>query len=178
MTMRWHVALAMGLMAWGTYVLTRHRPKIQTTEPIGKGPQNGRSQLDEALAGASPTLENTGPSVGSPLLAEEPIRSLIRVSWTVHVPEGTPDDCVYLCGNHAALGHWNPMGVALHRLPNGTYRGELRMRAGTRFEYKFTRGTWASVEVRKNGTHRPNRLLDMEHSAALECGVEAWADLV
>jgi len=195
--MRWHVALAMGLMAWVAYALTRNRPATTRLAFAPPKPGNGRSRPDppssavpvaveasvaneaEASRAPSTAVVTQGDSVTTVRHAPGEARALIRVSWIVRVPEGAPPgDFVYLCGNHAALGHWNPMGVALHRVASGLCQGELRMPAGTRFEYKFTRGTWASVEVLESGAHRPNRLLDLDRSAVLESEIEAWADQV
>lgn len=179
--MRWHVAVAMGLVAWGAYSLTRTR---SASTPVVLEPHPGENG-HTARVGLRPLEEDSlRPQREDPSSLSEkapPVRTsaLIRVSWNVRVPEETPpDDFIYICGNHPALGHWNPMGVALHPVENGVYRGDLRMPAGTTFEYKFTRGTWKSVEVLKNGADRPNRILDRNHSGTIESDVEAWADLL
>jgi pullulanase len=164
----------MGLAAVGAYVLTRSgekRPGLHAQAPGNGGAHpNGAVPTDNGSTTASrwtQRQEEADPS------------GLIQVSWHVRVPEGTPsDDTVYICGNHAALGHWNPMGVALHAVGNRLYRGDLRLPPGTSFEYKFTRGSWGRVEVQQSGADQPNRRLHLVDSAFIESNVEAWADQV
>ena len=177
--MRWHVALAMGLVAWGTYSLTRARSTSRHAELDSKSSGNGSSRRDAAASGR--VQESQTPAVATQP-SEDSNKStntstLIRVSWKVRVPEGTPANApIYICGNHPALGHWNPMGVAMRPAGRLLYQGDLYVPAGTSFEYKYTRGSWASVEVLKNRAHRPNRLLDLHRSVAIDDDIEAWAD--
>jgi len=99
------------------------------------------------------------------------------VTWCVRVPEGTPADAkVYLCGNDPAVGGWDPMGVALEYFETRLYRLELRLRIGTKLEYKFTRGSWQTVEKKRDGTERPNRVLSVQVAQDLLANVEAWND--
>jgi hypothetical protein len=101
------------------------------------------------------------------------------VTWCVRVPEGTPADAkIYLCGNDAAVGGWDPRGVALEYFETRLYRLELPLRVGMKLEYKFTRGSWQTVEKKRDGTERPNRVLNVVAAQDLLANVEAWNDTV
>ena len=101
------------------------------------------------------------------------------VSWLVRVPEGTPeDDTIYLCGNAPTVGCWDPQGAALHLIETRLYRLDLALRVGTKLEYKFTRGSWYTVERRRDGSDRPNRVLAVASPEEILANVEAWADQV
>lgn len=70
------------------------------------------------------------------------------------VPEGT--ETVYLAGNLPELGPWNPGKLAL--TGNGRERtAEVKVPAGTVLEFKFTCGSWATVEIGPSGEDIGNR---------------------
>ena len=76
------------------------------------------------------------------------------VVFRVVVPEGS--GTVYLTGNRPELGPWSPGKFAL----TGTGRertGVLDVPAGTYLEFKFTGGSWATVETTAASTDIPNR---------------------
>src|SRR5687767_15661615 len=72
------------------------------------------------------------------------------------VPPSTPQgDEIYIAGN---FNNWNP-GHASYILTNngnGTYSITFTPATGT-IEYKFTRGSWATVEGNSSGGYIPNR---------------------
>lgn len=74
------------------------------------------------------------------------------------VPASTPPgDDIYIAGN---FNNWNP-GLATYKLinnGNGTFTITFSPTAGT-LEFKFTRGSWATVEGNAAGTFIPNRTL-------------------
>lgn len=95
------------------------------------------------------------------------------------VPVSTPHDgTIYLAGN---FNNWNPRDEAhrLYRQPNGTYRVNFSTEL-ERIEFKFTRGTWSSVEGQGNGRMRPNRVLyrsQIKANRPLEFEIATWEDL-
>jgi AraC-like DNA-binding protein len=95
------------------------------------------------------------------------------------IPANTPHDAsLYLVGN---FNNWNPRDEAhrLHRQSNGSYRVNFSTEL-ERIEFKFTRGTWNSVEGQENGRMRPNRVLfrsKIEANQPLEFEIATWEDL-
>ncbi|MFQ5600713.1 MAG: CBM20 domain-containing protein [Candidatus Krumholzibacteriia bacterium] len=103
----------------------------------------------------------------------------VTVTWSVRVPPSTPDDePLYLTGNLPALGPWNPKGLQLHRIRPDAYIAKLQIPPATGLEYKFTRGSWETVEATENGQDRPNRNLLVSGPEQVFASVDAWADRV
>lgn len=75
------------------------------------------------------------------------------------IPENTPKDAhIYITGN---FNNWNSgeEKYRLKRQADGTYRTIIYSDL-SRLEYKFTRGSWESVEGRESGKARPNRIFN------------------
>lgn len=95
------------------------------------------------------------------------------------LPDNTPRGSdLYITGN---FNNWNP-GSSLARLHaniDGTHRIVVYSDL-PRLEFKFTRGTWASVEARESGKARPNRVIlrdaNIDHEA-IEVEIAGWEDL-
>ena len=69
------------------------------------------------------------------------------LTFRVHVPDYTPPDAkLYIAGNLPALGPWDPGKVELGRIEDGVYAITLVLPVDTELRFKFTRGTWESVE--------------------------------
>jgi predicted alpha/beta superfamily hydrolase len=74
------------------------------------------------------------------------------------IPFNTPAaDKIYVVGN---FNNWNPADTSkiLQRQNDGTYQVTFTPN-GSNLEYKFTRGSWSTVEGDANGQFRPNRTL-------------------
>ncbi len=154
--MRWFTAVALGLVGWIAYREIRSRHALAT-------PSDGRSNGD-------------GPEQWD-LELKEPSVPLHLVRWYVRVPPDTPPNApVYLCGGHPVVGDWNPRGMPLLPVEDNLYCGALQIPAGTCFEYKFTRGSWESVETRSDGGERPNRTFVTAAPETVHADVEAWSD--
>jgi hypothetical protein len=73
----------------------------------------------------------------------------VPVSFVVTVPPTTPINAeVYLSTDASG---WNPQAIKLDRIDGERYRVVRRLPSGTKFTFKVTRGTWATVEVGENG---------------------------
>ena len=93
------------------------------------------------------------------------------------VPANTPATAtLYIAGT---FNSWNP-GSAAHALTrntDGSYQITLPAAAGT-LEYKFTRGSWASVETNAANGSVPNRSYTFGSGpATVLCQVLNWEDL-
>lgn len=93
------------------------------------------------------------------------------------VPANTPKDAsIYIVGN---FNDWHPGAPAykLHKMSNGLFSIDLPIWLD-KFEYKFTRGDWPSVEARRNGQARQNRTYEyVPDFTEVHVSIEAWEDL-
>ncbi|MNN16234.1 Beta/alpha-amylase precursor [compost metagenome] len=115
----------------------------------GSGTWDNNSGNNYHFSTGTSTLVNGSISQGEP----QPD----SLTFTVNVPSNTTtSDTVYIAGD---FNSWNPADPAyqLTRQSNGTYSIKLDLAAGTAISYKFTRGSWASVEVNSNGSDISNR---------------------
>jgi glycosidase len=72
---------------------------------------------------------------------------LVDVTFRVRVPGSTPDDgTVFIPGNIDLLGPWNPGKQPMVDQGGGIWEVTLAILDGTSLEYKYTRGTWDTVE--------------------------------
>lgn len=98
------------------------------------------------------------------------------LTWSVGVPAGTPEETeLFIAGNIAALGPWQPNAFRMKRSQSGRFTAQLRLSRGTVLEYKFTRGSWASVEKAPDGQEIPNRRWKVDGDAVIEVEIAAWA---
>jgi len=99
------------------------------------------------------------------------------VTFMVRVPEATPAAArICISGNIDALGPWNPAGMELGALGGGLYAITLELPDAFDFEYKFTRGSWETVEKGPAYEEIENRRLDRARDATVEVTVANWRD--
>lgn len=110
------------------------------------------------------------------LLATTAVASAHQVTFLVTVPKNTPDKPIYIVGNHPNLGGWRPGAIFMMHRPDGRYEVTLDLPAGE-YKYKFTRGTWGSVEKSADNADIPNRELTVYADARIEVTVANWADI-
>ena len=90
----------------------------------------------------------------------------------VDVPAGTTPP-VHVAGSFQG---WNP-GSNAHRLtaqPDGRYAITLDLPDNTPIQFKFTRGSWDTVEKGPNGEEIPNRTHTPSGTETLELAVATW----
>jgi predicted alpha/beta superfamily hydrolase len=86
----------------------------------------------------------------------------VRVRIEVEIPkmDNSAEESVeevFLSGNLNLLGEWRPNGLKLKRADQNVYFAEFSAPAGSRVQYKVTRGSWQSVEKDQFGKDIPNR---------------------
>lgn len=89
------------------------------------------------------------------------------------LPSYTPfNDSIYVVGDFNA---WNPEdpNYRLQQIGNN-YFVEIQ---STAFNYKFTRGSWASVEGNANGDFKPDRTYTTADGDTVSITIESWEDL-
>ncbi len=101
-----------------------------------------------------------------------------KVHFIVHVPaDTTATDNVYIAGSLPAVGEWKAEGFKLTRQDDGTYTGDVELKAGDKLDFKVNRGTWETVEKKADGSERDNRSQTIDESTKdIDVTVERWAD--
>ncbi|MBD3347972.1 MAG: hypothetical protein GF400_02100 [Candidatus Eisenbacteria bacterium] len=100
------------------------------------------------------------------------------VTFKVHVPESTPPEAsVFISGNIPSLGPWDPGKVELGRIGERLYAITLVLPPETELRYKFTRGTWETVEKGPDYEEIPDRVLQVVGDETVPVWVDAWRDM-
>ncbi|MBK7556246.1 MAG: hypothetical protein IPI55_17105 [Flavobacteriales bacterium] len=120
--------------------------------------QVGARGVVTASAPGTTTLSGSWQGVTGSVTAEAQANaSLVEVVFEVDVPADTPPNAtVVITGNLAALSTWDPAGVAMQKLSPTHWRRALLLPRGA-YEYKYTMGSWATVEKAADGNELPNR---------------------
>jgi predicted alpha/beta superfamily hydrolase len=98
---------------------------------------------------------------------------------TIHLaslPASTPDSAlIFLAGN---INNWNAGDSAyIFEIREGNdYWLDSLIGDGT-MEFKFTRGSWETVEGNENGNYRPNRSFTFGSADTIHLNIESWEDL-
>jgi hypothetical protein len=71
----------------------------------------------------------------------------VAVTFRVLAPPGTPADAtLYVPGDITELGPWDPAKQPMVNNGNGIWESTITVPDGTDIQYKYTRGTWETVE--------------------------------
>jgi enterochelin esterase-like enzyme len=98
----------------------------------------------------------------------------VALTFQVTLPTETPaGDTIYIAGNFQG---WNPSATPLQRSGN-TASITLSFTPGTTLEYKYTRGSWNSVEKAADGSEVPNRAATADSDRTVSDTVARWADV-
>lgn len=82
----------------------------------------------------------------------------VTVTFRTKAPSGTPGDAtLYIVGAVSQLGSWDPGAVAMTNEGNGIWQATITVTDGTDVQYKFTRGSWNTVEDWGSITGTTNR---------------------
>jgi predicted alpha/beta superfamily hydrolase len=99
------------------------------------------------------------------------------VTFKVLVPEDTPPDAsVFIAGSISSLGPWDPGKVKLGKIGDLSYAISLMLPAGLEFQYKFTRGSWETVEKGRWFEEIPDREHDVIGDETVMVHVLNWRD--
>ncbi len=157
-------------------------------------PLAGLLVADTGVATVSPDGVVTGVSEGTTTVSAgyrgltaqasidvvESLSETVDITFLVTVPEDTPDeDTIYVAGDLGSAfgGYWNPAGRALEPLDTTLWTTTFSAPRGTTFSFKFTRGSWATVEKAADGSEMANRVADAAGTETLEYTVARWADI-
>ena len=149
------------------FKITRGSWKLVETDYFGQSIPNRIYQGEDSIKIIIESWEDLPPA--SP-------DGFIKVIIT-SLPENTPEDAtLYATGN---FNKWNTRD-ATYKLKeqDGIWQVEIPIWEDTIF-YKFTRGSWESVEGKANGQARLNRqhIVSLDGKSPVYVKVESWEDL-
>jgi predicted alpha/beta superfamily hydrolase len=103
-------------------------------------------------------------------------QSTAQVTFIIQqIPSNTPPgDTLFIAGNFNAWNPGNSAGALVHA-GQGTYLITLPVQGN--IQYKYTRGSWSSVEGNATGSFRPNRSKAVQAGDTLRDTVLSWEDL-
>jgi len=84
--------------------------------------------------------------------------------------------CIFITGNHSHIGNWIPDKTKLINQKNHLWTAELSFPEGTILEYKFTRGSWDTEALNKNGKVPPNHTFTVKKDTTIEFKIDKWKD--
>ena len=106
-------------------------------------------------------------SIPSDEVVQTTTPQLVQVTWRVRVPGNTPaGDVVHLPGSLPELGPWDPGKVAMTEVEPGIWEVTLPVMEGTVVQYKYTRGSWETVESWGEITGTVNRSTTVTYGTA------------
>lgn len=107
---------------------------------------------------------------------------MVQVTLNVTVPDVSPGT-VYFSRNinpNHTLGDWNPSGTALSDAGGNLRTTTFTLEEGVRVEFKFTRGSWDTVEKDAAGQEISNRVFTVTYgpggTQVVDLAVESWRD--
>lgn len=102
------------------------------------------------------------------------------LALTVALPKGTPAGAeIYIAGSQDELGGWDPGKIKLSPVPGKPLERvfRARFRRGAAVSFKFTRGSWKTVEKDRDGGEVPDHTLVFGEAAmTARVRVARWAD--
>jgi hypothetical protein len=105
---------------------------------------------------------------------------LVSVTFRVTVPADTPGT-VYIAGSIPEFGPWDPGFRAMTQVGPDTWETTLDLLDGVSVDYKYTRGSWETVEKEPDGNGEiPDRTLTVDYGSdgtqLVAVTAENWRD--
>ena len=101
-----------------------------------------------------------------------------RVTFKV-VPKALPEDSkIFIAGNHEKLGQWNAGAIPLEKQEDASWSAMFAFPAGTKLEFKITRGSWATEAVNADGSVPGNSTLNVQSNETVTVVVANWKDVL
>lgn len=85
-------------------------------------------------------------------------------------------ESVYITGNIAEIGNWNPSKKPLHAEGNGNFSLKFFVNAGTELQFKFTKGSWETEAIYEKGKVPPNWKVLVVSDTILNYSIQEWKD--
>ena len=129
------------------------------------------------------SLQTYGVSQGNkwnwqPIKVKLPEFSKHQITIIVNAQNIPESSKLFITGNQAEIGEWNPAQVPLGETKDGNWIGSFPIKENKRLEFKITRGSWETEAVDINGQIPPNYILDVQSDTTLTINIYNWKDLV
>ncbi|MHC1737648.1 MAG: alpha/beta hydrolase-fold protein [Ignavibacteriaceae bacterium] len=98
----------------------------------------------------------------------------VTITITVTAPNLSADEKIFISGNHASLGNWNPGQVSLEKLNDSVWSKEFSFPSGTKLEFKFTKGSWNSEALNEDKSVPGNYSFTGTEDATLNFTINYW----
>ncbi len=99
----------------------------------------------------------------------------VDVTFQVLVPDNTPPtDTIYLTGSVSTLGEWAPAAIPMTDMGGNLWTTTVTLVRDTYFEYKYTRGSWTTVEKDALGNDIDNRVGFADYTQTIDDIVASW----
>jgi predicted alpha/beta superfamily hydrolase len=150
--------------------LSSGSPGVATVSPAGvvTGVSTGTAAIGAELLGS--TAEAT-------IFVGDDLRCTVELRVVVPAATDALGGAVHLAGDLAELGVWDAAGVALDRIDATHWAASVDLPCGASFEYKYTRGSWDTVEKAADGSELGNRSgRASDDPTIVDDVVESWAD--
>jgi hypothetical protein len=158
------VALAWDPVPGASYQVFRRTAEGVYDEPLATVPAGTTSYVDDTVAVDTTyayvvrAVVDGRVSIPSNEVVQRTTPQMVQVTWRVRVPSETPEgDTVYLPGSLPELGPWDPGKVAMTEVEPDIWEVTLPVLEGTTVQYKYTRGSWETVESWGEITGSTNR---------------------
>ncbi|MCX6175027.1 MAG: alpha/beta hydrolase-fold protein [Ignavibacteriales bacterium] len=101
-----------------------------------------------------------------------------KVKVTLEVISPTLEDTtkIYVAGNVDELGGWRPDKVMLDTYGNKIWSKKFEISKGTRLEYKFTKGSWATEALGSDSSVPQNSVLVANRDTTVSITIFNWRD--
>ncbi|WP_436530801.1 TIM-barrel domain-containing protein [Actinoplanes sp. HUAS TT8] len=148
------------------------------------------ASYDATPVGASPRAQAVtariayrnpdGTAASVPAALTVPLKP-VAVTFRVLAPPGTPPDAtLYVPGSIAQLGPWDPARQPMTNRGDGIWEATVSILDGTDLQYKYTRGSWDTVEEWGSITGTNNRGVTVDggitHTMLVDDTSTAWGD--
>ena len=91
------------------------------------------------------------------------------------LPEGSK---LFITGDQEQLGDWDAGSVPLDEQADGSWMKTFVFAAGSRLEYKITRGTWETEAVDADGAVPGNAVMTVRSNETVNIVVATWKDIL
>ncbi|PCJ20420.1 MAG: esterase [Candidatus Cloacimonadota bacterium] len=98
----------------------------------------------------------------------------IVLELQVKVPDYTPDN-LFIIGNHESLGQWTQQSHQLKKINQTTFTTNIRVPKNTSLEFKFTLGSWETVQKDQFFNDTNNFIIIAKASELIELQVSNFA---
>ncbi|KAF0150317.1 MAG: putative hydrolase [Ignavibacteria bacterium] len=99
-----------------------------------------------------------------------------KVTLTVVSPTLDDTSKIYVAGNIKLLGSWQPNKIILSKTTKDVWSTSIEVVKGTRLEYKFTKGSWATEALGNDSSIPQNTVVVANRDTTVLATILNWRD--